>query len=162
MTTSQAVTIIYWAFYIDEQVSQKNSCINFTLCSHLPSPPLLLQLAGKLGDGSIGGRQALEGAVGTQKRQGPKSIRGKAIIAKGKSTKQGSSLPKKKFEKFWFYCAKIFVELKYRYDLEVEEGRMCLRPSYCWFLCRAVCLLLLHPVTVTVPRHLLDTQSWTV
>jgi hypothetical protein len=49
-----------------------------------------------VGDGSIEGRQALEGAVGSKGRPGTRSMKGKAFIAKGKNTRLGN-LPKKKF-----------------------------------------------------------------
>ena len=56
---------------------------------------LCLQLTGMVGDGSIEGRQALEGAVGSKGRPG-RSMKGKAFIAKGKNSRLGN-LPKKKF-----------------------------------------------------------------
>ena len=71
------------------------------------SPCLLLyfslQLTGMVGDGSIEGRQAIEGAVGSkakaQSLAQARSMRAKTFIAKNKNPKLGN-LPKRKFWNF--------------------------------------------------------------
>lgn len=66
---------------------------------------LCLQLTGMVGDGSIEGRQAIEGAVGSkakaQSLAQARSMRAKTFIAKNKNPKLGN-LPKRKFWNLMF------------------------------------------------------------
>ena len=55
-----------------------------------------IKLTGRLGDNSIEGRSAIEGAVGSKVSTG-KSLKGKAYIAKGRNPKI-TSTPKKNFK----------------------------------------------------------------
>ena len=55
-----------------------------------------MQLTSRLGDNSIEGRSAIEGAVSSKVSTG-KSLKGKAYIAKGRNPKM-SSTPKKNFK----------------------------------------------------------------